>query len=52
MPQLLLRYVAQLICLFDVDVGVAAWAGDKWLCTEDMGSGSLNFLSRNAVKIE
>lgn len=29
MLQLLLWYVAQLICPFDVDVGVAARAGDK-----------------------
>ena len=52
MPRLPLRYVAQLMCLFDVDVGVAARAGDKRLCTEDMGSRSLNFLCRSAGKIE
>lgn len=51
MPQLLLWHVAQLVRLFDVVVGVAARAGDKWLCTEDMGSRSLSFLSRNAVKM-
>lgn len=51
MLQLLLWHVAQLVRLFDVVVGVAARAGDKWLCTEDMGSRSLSFLSRNAVKM-
>lgn len=46
MPQLLLWYVKQLISLFDLDVGVAARAGDKWLCAENVNSRSLslNFL--------
>lgn len=52
MPQLLLWHGARLVCLFDVGVGVAARAGDKWLCTEDMGSRSLSFLCRSAVNME
>ena len=40
------------LCPFDGAVGGAARAGDKWLCAEDTGSRSLNFLCRSAVKME